>query len=410
LRFIFKEPILANFNQFLICIYVKHTLHLDDIIVIYTYMINRPFWLRQLNDAWDKRSLIWLSGVRRCGKTTLCKMIPGAVYLNCDLPSVARQLENPEFFYNNLPVGSTVIFDEIHRISDPCIVLKIGTDEFPHLRILATGSSILAATTKFRDSLTGRKTQLFLPPVLWSECLIDFGIQDFDIRLLNGGLPEFLLSETKKGELFSEWIDSYYARDIQELFNVRNRIGFLKLMHLLFSQSGGMLEISSLAKESGLSRPTVMAHIEALSVAHAIYLVQPFFGGGKKEIVKRPKVYGFDTGFITHVKGWNEIRETDRGLLWEHLVLDMLRVNYGTVYYWHDKDKSEIDFIIKEEGGEIHTVECKINPDKYSVGVVNKFRSYYPNGRNFCFCPQIKTPYKLSFANTEITFQSLLPL
>ncbi len=383
---------------------------MDDIFVKYTYMINRPFWLKQLNDAWDKRSLVWLSGVRRCGKTTLCKMFPGAVYLNCDLPSVARQLENPEFFYNNLTVGATVIFDEIHRISNPSIVLKIGTDEFPHLRILATGSSTLAATKKFRDSLTGRKTQLFLPPVLWNECLNDFGISDIDTRLLNGGLPEFLLSEIKKGELFSEWTDSYYARDIQELFNVRNRTGFLKLMHLLFNQSGGILEITSLAKESGLSRPTVMAHIEALSVAHAIYLVQPFFGGGKKEIVKRPKVYGFDTGFITHVKGWNEIRETDRGLLWEHLVLDMLRVCFGTVYFWQDKDDSEIDFIIKGEGFDIHTVECKINPDKYAIRAVEKFRIYYPNGKNYCFSPHIKTPYKLNFGNTEVTFQSVFSL
>ncbi|MEK7720095.1 MAG: ATP-binding protein [Bacteroidota bacterium] len=379
------------------------------VFVKYIEMVNRPFWLKQLKNAWEKRSLVWLSGVRRSGKTTLCKMIPGAVYLNCDLPSVGRQLENPEYFFNNLPVGATVIFDEIHRIHNPSMVLKIGTDEFPHLKILATGSSTLAATKKFRDSLTGRKTQLFLPPILWNECLSDFGISDFDKRLLNGGLPEFLLSETKKGELFSEWIDSYYARDILELFNVRNRIGFLKLMNLLFMQSGGILEITSLAKESGLSRPTVMAHIEAMSVAHALFLIQPFFGGGKKEIVKRPKAYAFDTGFITHVKGWNEIRETDRGLLWEHLVLDMLRMAYDTVYYWVDKEKNEIDFIVKGQEGELHTIECKINPDKYSSRAVQKFRIYYPKGRNFCFSPHIKIPYKLIFENIEVDFQSVMP-
>ena len=90
-------------------------------------------------------------------------MIPDTVYFNCDLPSVARQLENPEFFYSNLKKDATVIFDEIHRISNPSGFLKIGTDEFPQLKILATGSSTLAATNKFRDSLTGRKIHLFLP-------------------------------------------------------------------------------------------------------------------------------------------------------------------------------------------------------------------------------------------------------
>jgi predicted AAA+ superfamily ATPase len=351
------------------------------------------------------RQLIWLSGVRRSGKTTLCKMIPDAVVMNCDLPSVKRQLEDPEYFFSNMGTRSTVIFDEIHRLEDPSMVLKIGTDEFPHLRILATGSSTLEATKKFRDSLSGRKLNLFLPPVLWSECLDNFGIQDFDRRLINGGLPELLLSATKISELYSEWIDSYYARDIQELFNVRNRIGFLKLMNLLFMQSGGIMEISSLSKESGLSRPTVMAHTEALTIAHAIYLVHPFYGGGKKEIVKRPKVYAFDTGFVTHVRGWTDIRETDRGLLWEHLVLDMLRVEYGLVYYWLDKEKNEIDFIVKGEGGEIHTVECKINPEKFSVSTIKRFREFYPNGKDYCFCPHIKKPYKLLFGETEITFQ-----
>ncbi len=155
-------------------------------------MIDRPFWINQIREAWEKRSLVWLSGVRRSGKTTLCKMIPGAEYLNCDLPSVGRQLENPEYVYRNQSPGSIVIFDEIHRLQDPSLVLKIGTDEFPDLKILATGSSVLAATKKFRDSLTGRKVQLFLPPVLWSECMNDFTLPDLKRRLQHGGLPEFL--------------------------------------------------------------------------------------------------------------------------------------------------------------------------------------------------------------------------
>jgi predicted AAA+ superfamily ATPase len=333
-------------------------------------------------------------------------MVPDSIYMNCDLPSVGQQLENPEYFFRNLHTKTTVIFDEIHRLHDPSEVLKIGTDEFPHLKILATGSSTLEATKKFRDSLTGRKIQIFLPPVLWNECLNDFDSPDLDKRLLHGGLPEFLLSDNKNGELYSEWIDSYYARDIQELFNVRNRTGFLNLLQLLFVRSGGVMEIASLAKESGLSRPTVMAHVEALVIAHAISLIQPFFGGGKKEVVKRPKVYAFDTGFVSYVRGWNEIRENDRGILWEHLVLDMLRVSFDKVYYWTDKYRNEIDFIVKKTGGYVHTIECKINPAKYSPSAVKKFREYYPKGNNFCYSPHIKNPYKISFGSIEVSFQS----
>jgi uncharacterized protein len=367
-------------------------------------MIVRQFWLDKLTEAWQKRSLVWLSGVRRSGKTTLAKMLPDVIFMNCDLPSVKRQLEDPEFFYNSLPIGATIVFDEIHRLKDPSLVLKIGTDEFSHLKILATGSSTLSVTAKFRDSLTGRKTQLFLPPVLWGECLGDFQVPNLDKRLLHGGLPEFLLADKIAPEYFSEWIDSYYARDIQELFGLRNRNGFLKLIHLLFLQSGGILDITSLSKESGLSRPTVMSHIEALTVAHAIYQVAPFFGGGNKEIVKRPKVYAFDTGFVCFIKGWESIRETDRGILWEHLALDMLRVKFGDVYYWQDKLKNEIDFIIKGQGDEVHVFECKINQDKFSTRAIQKFREYYPNGKNYCISPFIKEPFKLRFNSFEVEY------
>lgn len=335
-------------------------------------------------------------------------MLPDAVYLNCDLPSVGRQLENPEYFYRNLSPGSILILDEIHRIEDPSLVLKIGTDEYPEIRILATGSSTLAATKKFRDTLTGRKTQLHLPPVLWNECLDDFKINDLHRRLYYGGLPEFLLEEINEGEFFSEWIDSYYARDIQELFGVRNRTGFLKLMQLLFLQSGGQFEITSLARESALSRPTVMAHIEALLAAHAIRLVPPFADRKQKEIVKRPKVYAFDTGFVTFINGWNEIRETDLGLLWEHLVLDMLYVKHKTVRYWMHKDKSEIDFVIEGKSRGVNAVECKINPEKYSPKALLKFRALYPDGENFCFSPHNKIPYKLRFGDLEVEFRSII--
>lgn len=123
-----------------------------------------------------------------------------------------------------------IIFDEIHRLVDPSMVLKIAADEYQYLKILATGSSTLSATQKFRDTLTGRKQRIYLSPVLWSECQTDFDIKDIDHRMLNEGLPEALLSKEKDSSFFSEWLDSYYARDIQELFAIRNRSGFMKLL------------------------------------------------------------------------------------------------------------------------------------------------------------------------------------
>ena len=187
-------------------------------------MIDRPYWLKRIQDAWKKRPIVWLAGVRRVGKTTLARMLPEAVYINCDLPSDARRLEDPELFFRAQSKAAIIVLDEVHRLADPSRILKIAADVFPKLRILATGSSTLAATRKFRDTLTGRKQVLQLTPVLWSECEDDFGIADLDRRLHHGGLPEFLLSPKKDETLFSEWMDSFYARDIQELFAVRERL------------------------------------------------------------------------------------------------------------------------------------------------------------------------------------------
>ncbi|MDD4873075.1 MAG: DUF4143 domain-containing protein [Kiritimatiellae bacterium] len=169
-----------------------------------------------------------------------------------------------------------------------------------------------------------------LTPALWNECRENFGITDLDRRFLHGGLPEPLLAPEKDPAFFSEWIDSFYARDISDLFGIRDRTGFIKLLQLLLRQSGGKVEYSSLAKLSELSRHTVKSHVEAMSIAHALFLLPPFHGGGRREITHQPKAYAFDTGFVTFVKGWDTIREDDRGLLWEHLVLDMLRFKHDS--------------------------------------------------------------------------------
>jgi hypothetical protein len=369
-------------------------------------MIRRPIWIESIDLAWKKHPLVWMTGVRRVGKTTLAKMFAEAIYLNCDLPSVVRKLEDPESFYQSVPAGNIIIFDEIHRLPDPSRVLKIGSDEFPGLKILATGSSTLEATKKFRDSLTGRKTSLVLLPVIWNECLECFGIKDIDHRLLFGGLPESLLSEKPDPAFFSEWMDSFYARDVQELFHVRNRSGFLKLMHLLFRSSGNLIDYTQLSKMSGLSRPSVMTYLEALRISNAIYLISPFHGGGRRELTQRPKCYTFDTGFVSFVRGWGEIREEDRGLLWEHLVLDMLRtyLSGNQIYYWRDKSSREIDFVVKRQNNRVDVFECKINPEAFSTYPVSIFRSAYPKGRNLCISPYIREKYSSRHNNLTIEF------
>jgi predicted AAA+ superfamily ATPase len=101
----------------------------------------------------QRAPIVWLTGVRRAGKTTLARQLAGARWVNCDLPSSHDLLADPEAFFRSLDEPA-VVLDEVHQLADPSRVLKIAADEFPKLRVLATGSSTLAPTSKFRDALT----------------------------------------------------------------------------------------------------------------------------------------------------------------------------------------------------------------------------------------------------------------
>ena len=63
------------------------------------FMIPRAYWMDRIRSAWEKAPVVWLTGVRRVGKTTLARAIPEAHFLNCDLPDTAARIEDPERLY-----------------------------------------------------------------------------------------------------------------------------------------------------------------------------------------------------------------------------------------------------------------------------------------------------------------------
>ena len=349
-------------------------------------MILRPVWTQRIASSWRRARIVWLAGPRRTGKTVLAHSIAEAEFLDCDLPSVAERLRDPESFYRSLS-KRTLVLDEVHQLGDPSRLLKIGADHFPKLRILATGSSTLAATQKFRDSLTGRKRVVRLAPVLHEE-LEAFGIHDVRERLLRGGLPPALLAPRLDPEFFSEWQDSYFARDVQELFRLEKRAGFLRVFELLLRQSGGMLDVTKLSKESQISRPTIMNWLDVYQVTQVLHLVRPFSAGGRREIVAQPKVFGFDTGLVCHARGWDALRPDDCGVLWEHLVLDaLIAAGLERLFFWRDKQHREVDLIVPRGRAAVDAIECKWNPAAFEARSLAAFRENYPRGRNYVVSP-----------------------
>lgn len=363
----------------------------------------------RLGTAWKQAPVLWLTGVRRAGKTVLAREIGNAEFLNCDLPSVAERLRDPEGFFRAVK-HPVVVLDEVHQLPDPSRILKIAADAFPHLRVLATGSSTLAATQKFRDSLAGRKRSVELTPVLMEE-LAAFGVKDPRERLLRGGLPPALLDGSHSPEFYAEWLDSYFARDVQELFRLEKRTEFLRLLELVLRQSGGMLEISSLAKHTGVSRPTVVNWLEVFQVTHVAHGLRPYAAGGRREVLAQPKVYGFDTGFVCHAHGWDSLRNEDCGLLWEHLVLDTLRsIPVPKLHFWRDKQQREVDFVVPRGREAVDAVECKWNADAFEPRGLSAFRENYPRGRNFVVSPQVTTGYRRRIGELAVEFLPIAEL
>ncbi len=368
-------------------------------------MVDRPLWIERIALAWRQVPIVWLAGPRRVGKTVLAKQIANALFLNCDLPSVAERLADPESFFRSV-AEPVIVLDEVHQLADPSRLLKIAADAFPKLKILATGSSTLAATRKFRDSLAGRKRVVSLVPVLYQE-LPRFGVRDMRQRLQRGGLPSVLLGQHDRDEFFREWLDSYYARDVQELFHVEKRAGFLRVFEILLRQSGGLLDISRISAESQISRPTVMNWLEVFQVTQTVRVVRPYSAGGRREIIAQPKVYGFDTGLVCHVRGWDELRTDDCGGLWENLVIDALgSAGEPAVHYWRDKQHREVDLVLPRSRPNVDAIECKWNPKAFEPRGLLAFRERYPRGRNYVASPIDGRPYQRTIAGLDVTFLS----
>ncbi len=368
-------------------------------------MVERPHWSERLHAAWKQAPIVWLTGPRRVGKTVLAQSLPDAEFLNCDLPSVVERLRDPEAFFRAVK-PPVVVLDEVHQLPDPSRLLKIGADGFPRLRILATGSSTLAATQKFRDSLTGRKRVVELVPVLHEE-LPAFGVADTRERLWRGGMPPALLAAEPNPEFYSEWLDSYFARDVQELFRLEKRAGFLRVLELLLRQSGGLLDITRLAKESQISRPTVTNWLEIYQITHVTHMVRPFSGGGRREIVAQPKVFGFDTGLVCHARGWDRLRAEDCGVLWEHLVLDaLIAAGRPKIHFWRDKQQREVDFVVPRGREAVDAIECKWNPDAFERRGLGAFRALYPEGKNYVVSPLHGPGYERMEDGMKISFVS----
>ena len=350
-------------------------------------------------------------GVRRIGKTSLCQSLSDIEYYDCELPRVRQFFIDPEGFLAEKK-GKRLILDEIHRLDNPSEILKIAADHYKDVKIIATGSSTLGASAKFKDTLTGRKKEIWLTPLLLEEMKL-FGNDNLRHRLLFGGFPAFFTREKLPETEFREWIDAYWAKDIQDMFTVGKRASFQKFAELLLASSGGQFEASRFATVCEVSRQTIANYLAILEQTFIVHVIRPYATHKPTEIVSAPKVYGFDTGFICHAKGWHELKNEDAGLLWENCVLNEIhgRLQTHAINYWRDRNNHEIDFVVHQKSQKTVTaIECKLSSLRTDVESIVQniaaLRRYYPDGENLVVASDVDASFTRQHDGIKLTFVS----
>ncbi|MBI5490149.1 MAG: DUF4143 domain-containing protein [Deltaproteobacteria bacterium] len=208
-------------------------------------------------------------------------------------------------------------------------------------------------------------------------------------------------------EAIREWIDSFWAKDLQELFAVERKAAFLKFMELLLHQSGELFEATSFAAACEVSRQTIVNYLEILTTTLTATVLRPYAGASPAEIKSQPKVYAFDTGFVCYFHEWTSLRAEDRGHLLEHLVLNELLAHLPPerVFYWRDKQRHEVDFVVRPmRGAKPVAIEAKSRSTAFDVAGLRAFRGRHPEGPNLVVCLDLAEPSTRRAGGLEVRF------
>jgi hypothetical protein len=228
-------------------------------------------------------------------------------------------------------------------------------------------------------------------------------------RFLRGGLPPFFLAEELPEGDFQEWMDAYWAKDIQELFRLERRSSFQKFTEMVMAQSGGIFEATRFARPCEVSHTTIGNYLKVLEATLVAQVIRPFSTHRPTEIVSAPKVYAFDTGFVCYYRGWSELRREDLGSMWEHFVLNELAARLQTreVFYWRDKQGHELDFVLSARRRRPVAVECKWSADGFDGANLQAFRRQYPEGENVVVAQDVDRAFVRNYGGLRVRFESL---
>jgi len=311
-----------------------------------------------------------VTGPRQSGKTTLAKaLFPEKAYLSLENPDVRRfALEDPRGFLSRYQSGA--IFDEAQRAPELFSYLQEILDDSPEPgRFILTGSNNFLLQQNISQTLAGRVAILNLLPFSTAELFAGFNdVPDEDQLIFKGLYPPIYEPGIPPEDWFPNYLRTYIDRDVRQIKNITDLIVFERFIRLLAGRNGQELNLTSLAVDTGVDTKTIQSWIGILESSFIIYLLRPHYKNFNKTLIKRPKVYFYDTGLVCSLLGISSVEQLPlhplRGALFESLVVTELvkqRTNAGkpvNLYYWRDKTGHEVDIII-DKGLSLVPVEIK---------------------------------------------------
>lgn len=334
-------------------------------------------------------------GARQVGKSTILHSLLGAndsvLWLNGDDDDVREQFRNMTSTRLKNIIGNKtiIVIDEAQRISEIGLRMKLITDQIPGVQVIATGSSSFELSSKINESLTGRKRELKLFPLAFSELVRQTSFLEekrmLSHRLIYGYYPEVVTSPSEEKVVLKELTQSYLYRDLLAMDGLNKADMLVRLLKALALQIGNQVSYNELGSLIGIDSKTVEKYIDVLEKSYIIFRLGTFSRNLRNELKMSRKVYFWDLGIRNAVISNFSPMENraDCGALWENFAIsERMKLNeYGSgfaqSYFWRTKDQSEIDYI-EEEDGMMKAFEFKWNPSKSKVKCPASFASAYP--------------------------------